>query len=273
MLSDGIYAIPRHITSIEECFFYHTMEIPGHGVVQGEWDLRNGVHEYLGRVEFNGKRVLEIGTASGFLCFHMESRGAEVIAFDLSENQSWDIVPFSGFDYSQHLSERRSLIRRLNNSYWFCHRILNSRAKVVYGTVYSIPEEIGSVDIAIFGSVLLHLRDPFLALENALRLTRQTVIVTEVLGRRHLLFQILSKLGLPYMVFLPEYRRLAPMETWWTLPPEIIKRFIGVLGFEKTEVRYHSQKYKGQKCLLFTVVGHRTRDIRPGSLMKSSWVL
>ena len=41
-----------------------------------------------------------------------------------------------------------------------------SKAKVVYGTVYEIPEEIGRVEVATFGSVLRHVRDPFLALRR-----------------------------------------------------------------------------------------------------------
>jgi hypothetical protein len=25
-----------------DCSFYHTMEVPGHGIMTGEWDLRGG---------------------------------------------------------------------------------------------------------------------------------------------------------------------------------------------------------------------------------------
>jgi hypothetical protein len=50
-LSDNsIHATPRLITDINECGFYHTMDIPGYGVVKGLFDLREGVREYLGNV-------------------------------------------------------------------------------------------------------------------------------------------------------------------------------------------------------------------------------
>ncbi|MEE9185219.1 MAG: hypothetical protein V3U39_12205, partial [Acidimicrobiia bacterium] len=84
VLDLNVFALPREVTDINECYFYHSMDIPRHGAVDGEWDLREGVTEYLGGVDFAGKRVLEVGTASGFLCFHMESQGAEVVAYDLS---------------------------------------------------------------------------------------------------------------------------------------------------------------------------------------------
>ena len=67
---------------ISDCTFYHVMDIPGHGVTPGQWDLRETADHYLGNVDFTGMRVFEIGTASGFLCFHMEKRGADVTAFD-----------------------------------------------------------------------------------------------------------------------------------------------------------------------------------------------
>jgi hypothetical protein len=122
-----------------------------------------------------------MGTANGFVCFHMENRGADVVAYDLSENEDWDVVPFARHDGRAYLSERKSVIRKLNNAFWLCHRAFGSNSRMVYGDVYSVPEEIGVVDVCTFGSILLHLRDPFLALQKALRLTRETVIVTDML--------------------------------------------------------------------------------------------
>ena len=266
-MNDDIYAMPRVVTDIGECYFYHTMELPGYGTVEGEWDLRKGASEYLGGVDFTGKRVLEIGTASGFLCFHMESQGADVVAYDLSEKESWDIVPFSQYDHHQAVLNRKAHIRKINNAYWLSHRVYNSGAKMVYGTVYAIPEKIGLVDISTFGSVLLHVRDPFLALQNALRLTRETVIVTDVLPRRRLPLSLLGKFTGPCMRFLPNFHKVAPKEAWWHLSPEIIVKFIGVLGFEEVDVSYHIQRYQGKSNKLYTIVGRRTRDIQSSRLL------
>jgi len=119
---------------------------------------------------------------------------------------------------------------------------------MVYGTVYSVPEEIGPFDISTFGSVLTHVRDPFLALQNATRLTKETVIITELVNDRE------EK----HMVFTPD----TAAQTWWRLPPAVIEKFLEVLGFEKTGLEYHYQKHQGDKRLLYTLVGHRTSDIR-----------
>jgi SAM-dependent methyltransferase len=255
MPSDDVYAPPSTVTDVNDCYFYHTMDVPGVGHVTGEWDLRGGVREYLGGVSFRGKRVLEIGTASGFLSFFMEREGAEVVGFDLSPAQAWDVVPFARTDHARFAAERRAHIRRLNNGYWLCHRAHGSRARMVYGSVYAVPEAIGPVDVATFGSVLLHVRDPFLALQNALRLTRETVVVTEPLWRR---LALLGRLGPPSLAFRPDARTGLPRETWWTLTPDAVRAFIAVLGFEDAEVRYHVQRAGGRPQRMFTVVGRRT---------------
>ena len=48
-----------------DCRFYHCMELPNGDVVTGPWDLRGREAGYLGDVEFDGARVLELGPASG----------------------------------------------------------------------------------------------------------------------------------------------------------------------------------------------------------------
>ena len=48
----------------------------------------------------------------------------------------------------------------------------NSSANVMYGTVYQIPEAIGRFDVGTLGSILLHLRDPFLAMQQGPNCTR-----------------------------------------------------------------------------------------------------
>src|SRR5262245_36356241 len=72
MSENGLYAQPREVTELSDCWFYHTADIPGHGCVQGQWDLRPNIDRYLGGVNFHGKRVLDVGAASGFLTFNME---------------------------------------------------------------------------------------------------------------------------------------------------------------------------------------------------------
>jgi hypothetical protein len=122
---------------------------------------------------------------------------------------------------------------------------------MVHGVVYDIPASIGPFDVAIYGSVLLHLRDPFLALQSGARLAREAIIVTDVpppnrwrgLWRK------------PH--FVPDRKNIDNTGTWWSLPPQLVCEILAILGFERSVVTWHRQLYLERKALLYTVVSHR----------------
>lgn len=257
-----ILAKPREIISLDDCVFYHTIELPGHGVIEGMWDLRANVNKYLGNVPLINKRVLEVGTASGYLCFHMESQGANVISFELGPDEVADIVPYARSNWKERVGNMQPWMEKIRNAYWFTHKVKDSQASVVYGNAYNIPEAIGPVDIAVFGAILLHLRDPFRALESALRLTRETVIITEPLWQWRNLFRFALMRGQYSGVvsFAPQAKLATPPTAWWWFSPAIIQQFISILGFEEAQVSYHLQMFTQMKKKIpyFTVVGQRT---------------
>jgi len=252
----SIYAEPRIVNNLDDCLFYHTMYLPGLGKIEGSWDLNPNIKTYLGNVDFKNKRVFDVGCASGMLSFYIEQQGAEVVSFDLDKNGDWDVIPYAKWTSIDQFSiERKILIDKLNNSYWFSHRYFGSKAKVVYGNVYAIPDIIGNFDISVYGAILLHLRDPFLALQNGLRITRNTIIISDV-------FRLRSNNGhQPYLGFIPDPATIEPKETWWDIRPGWVQRAIGVLGFEDSEIYYHTQKYIEKEYECFTVVGRRTHGI------------
>jgi hypothetical protein len=280
MVKTNIYATPKVVTDLQDCIFYHTMYIPGYGEVDGYFDLRGGENDYLGGIYLTNKRVLEIGPANGFLSFYMERQGAEIVSYDLSDEHAWDTVPYSRINYPDLCVEHRRIIHKLNNGYWLAHRAYQSQARVVYGSVYNIPAEIGPVDISTFGMVLLHVQNPFLALQNALRLTRETVVITELvpnwlqrtskpwkwfLCRRmvpkwSVVPETLSNLFWRNMAFEPNFHTCKDPATWWTISPQTIRNYLGVLGFEDTRLNFHVQRYKRTNVIVYTIVGTRTNQ-------------
>jgi hypothetical protein len=252
MAGHGVYAVPRSVKDLSDCHFYQTIDVPGYGTVNGEWDLRPGIADYVGHVEFAGKRVLEVGTASGFVCFYIESRGGSVVAVDLSEREIWDIVPYAKEDLAAIAAQRRAHARRINNSFWLCHEAFGSRARVIHSTAYQIPDAIGPVDTALFACVLLHLRDPWLALQRAARLTSETMIVTE-----------LAPSDSRELAFVPDASQNDSTQTWWRFSPELIVRYLNVLGFGDPVVTRHRQVNTSGSVPLFTVVARRRVPFAP----------
>ena|SRR5687767_12615915 len=83
MTDSAPLAPPRFVDRLEDCFFYHAMDLPGFGLVRGHWDLREKFDDYVGGVPMAGKSVLDVGTATGFLSFEAEKKGASrVLSFD-----------------------------------------------------------------------------------------------------------------------------------------------------------------------------------------------
>lgn len=247
------YSAVRNVDRVEDCYFYHTMDVPGFGTVNGEWDLRGSVGTYLGNFDFAGKRVLDVGAASGILSFYIEAQGAEVVSFDLSDDYDWDIVPFDKNDNEAMRSERRSHLRKINNGYWFCHKAFNSSAKMVNGVVYDMPVNIGPVDVSVFGSILLHLRDPFLALENAARLTKETIIVSDLspFGKLASKFKRNPK-------FMPRAERPDGIsDRWFRLPPLLVQEYLGILGFKNITMTWADFDYAGKKRPIYTIIARR----------------
>ena len=252
--NDEIFAAPLKVEDPADCDFYHTMEVPGHGIMTGHWDLRGGVDDYLGKVAFAGQRVLEIGPASGFLTFEMGKRGAEVVSVEVTAEHGWDFVPYPAKKLEELFGPRAKHIERLKNSYWFSHAAHQSKAKVYYGDVYNLPATLGQFDIAVMGSVLLHCRDPLRIVEQCGKLAR-LLIITDVFHP--------DLEGTPVCRLVPDPLNFI-WHTWWQFSTQFFTQFLAVMGFTTTSNLTHQQYYLGKANTLFTIVAQR-------SVLKAKW--
>ncbi len=199
---------PVDVNDRSQCSFYHTIELP-EGVIEGIWDLRPIIQSYLGNVDVSGKKVLDIGTSTGFLSFHCESAGAtEVVSFDQSEAFPQE----STVDWNGDPAE----FQKMKNAYWYCHERLKSNCRVVYGNVYDIPND-EAFDIAILGSILLHLENPYGAIRSAARIAKMIVITDAY--RHHD----------DHMIFRPSYPKAD--WCWWYISPQTAYRMLLSVGF------------------------------------------
>ena len=249
-----IFAAPRRVENLADCYFYHTMDVPGLGVQKGHWDLRGRFDDYLGGVDVNGKSVLDIGTATGFLSFEAEACGASrVVSFDMSDVRQQAFVPFKGRQYAEDyegwVHDYSARIDRWKNAYWLCHRLLNSKAEVFYGDVYQLPPELGQFDLAIVGSVLEHLIDPLSALISIARLTRERLILVTPL------IQTDEKIAR----FEPSADRPEDDFTWWTYSVGLYRELLAILGFtvEKIASGEYYHEYAGRMEARSTLVAKR----------------
>lgn len=252
-------ALVQHHRTLElsDCDFYHKIRLPDGSVVSGEWDLHGHEAAYTGDYPFAGKRVLEFGPESGGITAYLAGCGAEVTIFDRPFGAGPELVPYQGLDLSEHRQSWAHACRRLRNGWWYTRRALGFRAAAVYADIYDPPKDLGRFDVAFFGSVLLHLQNPFLALQRAAAITDEAIVVTEVLGiEGHLPVSEETQRATPVMLFNPTPPPVGLVH-WWVLSPGAVVQMLRVLGFTETTVTTHAPAAMRPSPTMFTVVGRR----------------
>src|SRR5580704_3494793 len=122
--------------------------------------------------DVRGKRCLDIGTFDGYLAFELEKRGAaEVVAIDVEDHLLWDWPP----DYRADGLARDPGFSGPPKGAGFrlAKELIGSTVDWRPLSIYDLnPDDIGTFDVVVLGSLLLHLRDPIRALEAVRRVCR-----------------------------------------------------------------------------------------------------
>lgn len=203
--------------------WYHTMELPGGIVTPGFFDLRPVLHHYGIPDRLDGRRALDVGTFDGFLAFELERRGADVLAIDVPDEDSLD------FPVPLKRTGRRMPFQVRRPSFDVAKEALGSRVRREFISVYDVhPGRIGTFDLVMLGSLLVHLRDPVGALMALYRVCRREIIVVEeydrwleLLGRRRPLARL---------------QAISPHLTWWVPNKACLADMMRAAGFVDVRV-------------------------------------
>jgi SAM-dependent methyltransferase len=201
--------------------WYHTLELAPGFVTDGMFDLRPFVPHYGLPERMEGMRALDVGTWDGFWAFELERRGAEVVALDLDDERKLDWPPRRR--PSTYPTEARG------EGFRIAKQLLRSEVERIDLSIYdAMPENLGTFDLVMCGSVLLHLRDQLLALERIAALCRGTFISAEEYDR------------LSGFVPFPVSRYRADREravVFWLPSARTWRRMLRTAGFDRVEER------------------------------------
>ena len=191
--------------------WYHTIDVLPGVTTPGWFDLRHAL-DVIPFPDLAGARCLDVGTWDGFYAFEVERRGAaEVVAVDLPDLTDLDYPAEAradpNFDPSHTSSQLRTAGFRL------AHELRRSSIEWRGCSIYDLdPDELGTFDVVVVGSLLVHLRDPVRALEAVRRVTRGVLISvdyimasTTLAARRRPLYQ-LNGMGTDFQWWLPNAR-------------------------------------------------------------------
>ncbi len=204
--------------------WYHTLELPGGVLTPGWFDLRNLVAR-LPWPDVRGQRCLDVATYDGFFAFELERRGAaEVIATDIPDHEDWDWPAAARAASGEQLA---AWAGDKGRGFEVAHAALGSSVeKRVISAYHLSPEELGTFDFVVCGSLMLHLRDPVRALEAIRSVCRGS-------------FMSLEEVSLPLSIALRR-RPVAEMRfderrcQWWVANTAGHVRMLEIAGFEVT---------------------------------------
>lgn len=214
---------------VAELSWYHILELAPGVVTPGWFDLRPSASIVPLPASLEGKRCLDVGTWDGFWAFEMERRGAaEVVAIDIDDPDRWDWPPHSrlGADKEGRL---RFLADFKSNaaSFRLAHEALDSKVERLDFSVYDLsPERLGTFDVVFLGSLLLHLRDPVLALDR----------LRSVCGGEAVIADTIEAIPTITRPRTPLARLDGLHRSWWWTPNRCgLHRMVASAGFEIVE--------------------------------------
>lgn len=172
----GVQSVQEQVDA--QPIWYHVLDLPGGITTPGWFDLRPVV-DRLPWPDVAGRRCLDVGTYDGYLAFEMERRGAaEVVAADIDDHRLWDwpvdVRGSAPADLAAMAGPEKGRGFRIAAS------ALGSSVRRVPMSIYQLsPDTIGTFDVVVVGSLLLHLRDPLRALEAVRSVCTGQLLSTE----------------------------------------------------------------------------------------------
>lgn len=213
--------------SKENCYFYHSITYPDGDVVNGTWDIRGNFSGYIGYYPIRGKKILDIGTASGFLAFSAEAAGGIVTALEAASPEEFKRLPVADTKYFDNRQGWQKTVDRdhlipLKNSWWYGWYKFDSKSKLTYAPIEELYDWGDRFDVVLAAAIIEHISDPITAIGAMARVAREALIIafTELLDTDDLLMQPLLGMDRTH-----DYM-------WWRLSRGLYHRIFDHLGFD-----------------------------------------
>jgi tRNA (mo5U34)-methyltransferase len=234
---------------LSKYYWYHTIDLPGGLTTPGTYDYRNSLDSFRFPADMTGMEVLDVGSATGFFAFEFERRGAQVTSVEIPSLRDWDFFPgespddtlkkiardlsFNSVYHAEQLNQLTSPKSRetfydclLDGPFRFCHKLLNSRVKRCYSTVYNLSKDnlgSGGFDLVFLGDIILHTLYPLKALAAIAPLCRGTLVMAQ---------ESKGTDSRPMMYYIGGEKRGEDAAAWWLPNGACLSQMLKKLGFQ-----------------------------------------
>lgn len=211
-------------TAVARQPWYHSIVLPDGTVTAGAFDHRDLVPFYGIPDDLSGSSVLDVAAADGFWSFEFERRGGDVTALDIDSTDDVDL-PRQARGHATLTGVTDSLV----DGFDLAHRLLGSKVSRVAGSVYDLdPDQLGLFDIVHSGDLLVHLRDPNLALQKIRGMTSGFALLSDAIDP-----SLDEAAGGPGLVRYLGGRNTAG---WWLPSLTTLAQMVSDAGFARVEV-------------------------------------
>lgn len=178
---------------ISNYYWYHTIKFPNGLTTKGIYNHLPVINYYQLPENMKGMSVLDVGAADGFFSFEFERRNAKtVLAIDTHTYDGNighpDISPAKINNYRQkyqRFAKENDSLKKICNKYHIssptriliAKKILHSRIKFKVDSIYNLSNWKKKFDLVFCGDLMEHLKNPLLALENLLYVTKKLCII------------------------------------------------------------------------------------------------
>ncbi len=208
-------------TRVKEINWYHTLDLGGGVRTHGVFDHRAILDDYPVPSRLDGLRVLDVATFDGYWAFEMERRGAsEVVALDVSCARELDLPR-----KQRTAMTDAQLDAPFGRGFSLAHEAYGSKVKRIEMSVYDLSaKQLGTFDLVHTGSLLLHLKNPVLALERIREVSGGQAVFTDCYNRK-LPFNLMRYLG------------GGDNCAWWGMSLACLTQMIEDAGYERVELK------------------------------------
>ena len=183
---------PNLAAQVATLDWYHTFDLPGGVTTNGLFNHRRVVGKLPIPVSLAGQRCLDVAASDGFWSFELARRGAaEVISVDLPDATQQDF-----WGPPRHDPERGAGSGRANRAFAIVKEATGLDVTRIDGSVYDLGAlGIGQFDYVFMGNILLHLRDPILALREVRKVTKGEFLSYETISLPQTVLRPLTPTG------------------------------------------------------------------------------
>ena len=165
----------KNIGSMHRSYnFNATFSLPSGGRSIGDGGAVENRLKYI--PDLTGKTFLDIGSEEGYAVFEAINKNAKFAkGLNINEVKEYDFFP----DYLRPINQTSRLRSEIDKTQQFLlkeYGLKNSeKIEFDYNNIYNIGEE--KFDFVFCFGVLYHLKNPYLALENLYKVTKETLVI------------------------------------------------------------------------------------------------